>query len=161
MRFRKLRIAFSATSAFVCAILIVIWWRSYFFYDNFVFRCEVKGLAATSYDGSLCVGTAANWRSLPFDGDGWLRIRHYSIGKQTDWMGAIRKKHTIVLGFGVIDDSNESTIFIPYWFLCGASGICATILWPMKSRQFRLQTLLITTTLVAVVLGLAVYAASK
>jgi hypothetical protein len=47
----------------------------------------------------------------------------------------------------------------PYWFFVLFSGTAAVVPWIHEVRwHFSLRTLLIATTLVAVVLGLAVYA---
>jgi hypothetical protein len=49
--------------------------------------------------------------------------------------------------------------FIPYWFLVLVSATLTAISWlPWWSKRFSLRTLLIATTLVAVVLGAIVYA---
>jgi hypothetical protein len=161
MKFRKLRIALSAMCGVVCALLIVLWVRSYAVIDNFVYRLDVKGIAFGSYGGDLHFGSLASWRSLPWDAeDGRLRIQHWPIDRQKpNPMEQVRQSHMTLLGFGMIGDSTEFAVFIPYWFLCGVSGACAALLWPIKSRQFKLQTLLIATTLIAVLLGIIAWAA--
>jgi hypothetical protein len=49
-----------------------------------------------------------------------------------------------------------SAIMIPYWFLTLTTGVVVAA--PSATRRFSLRTLLIVTTLVAVLLGLIVYA---
>jgi hypothetical protein len=163
MRFRKLRITLSVVCGITCALLIVLWVRSYAVIDNFVYRLDIRGVAFGSYGGDLHFGTLPSWRGLPWDvEDGRLRIRHWRIYERTtNPMEQVRQGYMTPLGFGMIDNSSEFAVFVPYWFLCGISGVCAAVLWPMKSRQYRLRTLLIATTLVAVVLGLASWLASK
>ncbi len=46
---------------------------------------------------------------------------------------------------------------MPHWFLLVTCGVASVIPW--ISYRFSLRTLLIATTLVAIVLGLAVWAA--
>ena len=48
---------------------------------------------------------------------------------------------------------------VPHWFLLGIVATLAPVPWIHWSKRFSLRTLLIATTLVAVVLGLVVYAA--
>ena len=50
---------------------------------------------------------------------------------------------------------------IPLWFPALLSALLGLIFVPSWSTRFSLRTLLIATTLVAVVLGLAVYAAKR
>jgi hypothetical protein len=66
-----------------------------------------------------------------------------------------------ILGFGVSTKELSSDIRVPCWFpvlLASMTGITPWIRW---SRGFSLRTLLIVTTLVAAVLALAVWAASR
>jgi hypothetical protein len=49
-------------------------------------------------------------------------------------------------------------LYLPYWFLVGASVAMATASW--LTWRFSLRTLLIATTLVTVLLGLVVWAAN-
>jgi hypothetical protein len=53
------------------------------------------------------------------------------------------------------------TFTIPIWVLFGLSGTVATVPWLGWSTRFSLRTLLIATTLVAVVLALGVYVARQ
>jgi len=62
------------------------------------------------------------------------------------------------LGFGVRHLPDRSIVFLPYWFLAIAMATSASLPWVSRCRwRFSLRTLLIATTLVAVVLGLIVY----
>jgi hypothetical protein len=60
-----------------------------------------------------------------------------------------------ILGFRWISGRKSSRISIPYWFLTVLVGVCAALPWSPWSRRFSLRSLLIATTLVAVLLGLA------
>ena len=46
---------------------------------------------------------------------------------------------------------------LPYWFLAFVPATIATIPWFRWSKRFSLRTLLIATTLIAVVLGIIVW----
>ena len=52
-------------------------------------------------------------------------------------------------------------LIIPYWLPCLAAATIALLPWLKWSKRFSLRTLLIATTLVAVALGLIVWAARK
>jgi len=66
-----------------------------------------------------------------------------------------------IFGFGRETDGDLTTVYImPFWFPVLACA-AATIFPPTLLKRFSLHTLLIATTLVAVVLGSLVYMASK
>ncbi len=157
MRYRKLRIAISVTCGIACVLLIVGWGRSRGWYDSFVYQFGTKAFEECSCDGQLHVGVI---KTAAF-ADGPLVTRHHPIKDMTRWLEEIPQKQTNVLGFGSINDAFEWVAIIPFWFLCIASGCCSAALWPIKPWRFRVRTLLVATTLIAVVLGLAVYAAGK
>src|SRR6476620_2501344 len=61
MRFRKLRIAFSATCLIACVLLIVLWVRSYWWYESVSW-----GVGATVQPFNICSisgGTVIQYRS--------------------------------------------------------------------------------------------------
>jgi hypothetical protein len=60
------------------------------------------------------------------------------------------------MGFGAMETGNYRFIYVPYWFLILFSSLLAAAAW--IRWQFSLRTLLLATTLVAVVLGWVVYA---
>jgi hypothetical protein len=64
-----------------------------------------------------------------------------------------------VLGFRVQAYRAGFVMFVPYWFLA-FFGVCS-IFAPWLHWRFSLRTLLIATTLIALVLGFAVYAMSQ
>jgi hypothetical protein len=62
--------------------------------------------------------------------------------------------------FGVIRRSNSLTLWMPNWLLVLVFATLAAVPWlPWWSKRFSLRTLLIATTLIAVILGAIVYAA--
>ena len=60
-------------------------------------------------------------------------------------------------GFYFIHSSNEFSLYLPDWFLVPLLILFAAAPWMGWSNRFSLRTLLIATTLVAVVLGLIVW----
>jgi hypothetical protein len=147
MRFRKLRIAWSATCGIACVLLIVLWVRSY---------QNVEELNRTS-ESAICTyilsdsGTVSFGRQyiepfesfLPPEAHGW---RYAEYGPN---LGRHVKRFTFEWS------APEVMIRAPAWFLALFPATLATLPW-IKWR-FTLRTLLVATTLVAVVLGLIVY----
>jgi hypothetical protein len=66
-----------------------------------------------------------------------------------------------ILGFGSVLAPPTRMICAPHWFFVCLTLAFAGLPWLKRRSNFSLRTLLITITLVAVVLGLAVYAARK
>jgi hypothetical protein len=93
--------------------------------------------------------------------EGPLKVRTHPISRMGRWQEEIQKKHTNVLGFGSINDSIEYVIITPFWFPLIVCGVCSAILWPSKTRRYELSTLFAAITIVAIVLGLAAYAAKN
>jgi hypothetical protein len=139
MRFRKLRIAWSVFWGFACVLLIVLWVRSYRSHENVWFNVtNSRVLTFSSEQGEL----ACQWvATMPLFDFTWIRdISMVRRGSST-WK--------------FIKSPIEWIVFLPYWFptLVSASlGIA-----PWASWKFSVRTLLIATTLVAVLLGLIMW----
>ena len=144
MRFRYLRITFSATCLVTCVLLIVLWVRSYWWLDNVNFSTtETK--VAQSFDGVL----------------GFFYRRKFSEPGITslsyaEWASALKPPSRNKMPkwyFGSIQ--NGIIIKCPHWFPILLLATSAAAPWYRRiPYQFSLRTLLIATTLVAVVLGL-------
>jgi hypothetical protein len=144
MRYRKLRIAWSVVWGILAVLLVVLWVRSYSHTEGlFVPLKNAEGLRLASVRGRMgyesdhavtkweCV--AESVKLAKFDWDRWDRNTPHWI---------FRKDHAVV---------------VPHWFPLAIVATLAAAPW-LPSR-FSLRALLIATTLVAVVLGLIVYAA--
>jgi hypothetical protein len=154
MRFRKLRIAWSVVWGVAAVLLFVLWVRSYKHDDAFQASQTPSSspLVFRSFKGQLMVW---RWRgvnatrlvptnTLNVDLDELL-----SGSRQRRYWGFARLSYPQGPGVGV---------FVPHWFPVLVSAALATISWlPWWSGRFAIRTLLITTTLVAVVLGLIVW----
>jgi hypothetical protein len=155
---RRLRIAVSVFFAVVTLALCVLWVRSYWWRDNLLFNCLTRQVLVASEQGQTALFVQpTDPVVLPIERSGWelstdyLRRKdfypfdHYSGGR---------------LGFGAhVSGKNYGGIFAPTWSLALAASIAAFAFWNRKSSRFSLRTLLIATTLAAVVLGLGVWAA--
>jgi hypothetical protein len=143
MRFRKLRIAFSATCLIACVLLIVLSVRSYWWMDS----TTVIGHDFTLWGGQLFLDEGFHHMSPTFN----------DVEAQT----TLRRFCTIdVLTLAPGEVSRYGTGWmVSLWELVGVTAVFVPIPW-MRWR-FSLRTLLITTTLVAVGLGLIVWAARR
>jgi uncharacterized membrane protein YraQ (UPF0718 family) len=161
MKFRKLRIAWSALCGILCVLLIVLWVRSYwcaevvarfspnwrlnvgsnhgiiyfvFVYENPPPRPTSSFFQPTQY-GSVSTVSTPQWS--------YSQIEVVAPDRWFEWKD---------LGSTIIGQ-------VPDFLLIGLCVVGTVVpLWP---RRYSLRTLLIAMTLVAVVLGLIVYAARK
>ena len=149
MRFRKLRIAWSVLCGIACVLLIVLWVRSYWWWDT-VQGPLLDGVqfSAGSHHGRLAIGTDA-----------------FEIAQSTE-LGATKCaivlrnsryfKQDYSIGFAFFHSDGSWAIHIPHWF--AIDGLAhSSRPHPWLRWRFSLRTLLIATTLVAVVLGLIVW----
>ena len=147
---RYLRIAFSATCLIACVLLIVLWVRSYWYVAvcagprigrQIVTIGTIPGVCGVGIVPSYQPNTAP-WTVLGEDAD--------------EWWSVCTTPYSRAWGFF---DCSTGGISIPYWFavLFAATLAAATWIKDIKWR-FCLRTLLIATTLIAVVLGLIVWA---
>jgi hypothetical protein len=150
MKYRKLRIAWSVAWGIAALLFVMLWVRSYHHYDfashNFFGRRgfiveSIRGVGFVKYvPGAIVVngyGSSVPERS---------RIPAGTFAKGT-WGGFNFSIHPSGLIFAV-----------PFWFLALIAIVFAIGPWIRTVRRFSLRTLLIATTLVAVVLGLIVWA---
>jgi hypothetical protein len=143
---RYLRIAFSATCLIVCVLLVALWVRSYWWLDFVRIPLTVsRGVCGSSFNGQLSIGMlneSSNPRAwsdycLPFEKFDPKAVRHLS--------GRFSLENPL--------------IWFPHWFLVALTIPGTLLARPWTIRRFSLRTLLIAMTLVAVVLGLIVWAA--
>jgi|tagenome__1003787_1003787.scaffolds.fasta_scaffold19770994_1 hypothetical protein len=156
MRFRKLRIAWSVFWGLACILLIVLWVRSYFVYDTAY--CPLSSpqmLIANSYSGrlSMYAGRRVENHTGIFP-QGWGR-ESASVKEIAE--SSLERPHPY---WAYRKDVYGRLITFPHWaailVLCSIGGAGAVL--PLT--RFSVRSLLVAITLVAVVLGLAVWAAS-
>jgi hypothetical protein len=165
MRFRKLRIAFSATCLIACVLLIALWVRSFWWMDSASHCSRLTKIPERqfclicfqSFRGSM--GVVFNNRvPLPYDlpNYGW-QVFAELVYKDTPFLNAqVGETLPSTLGFRWRPMNYGFAASVPDWFLALFAAAFATAPW--FRWRFSLRTLLIATTLVAVVLGLAVWA---
>jgi hypothetical protein len=138
MRFRELRMAWSVACGLACVLLIVLWERSYR-------MCEWAEIpiGKTPYSIQAMTGVGTLYFNVaPAINPG------YSHETNDELPGVLRDYH----------GRNEHWINRqPFWLVSAAVATLGVVPWIGCFRwRFSLRTLLIVTTLVAVVLGLIV-----
>ena len=135
-----MRIAYSATCLIACVLLIVLWVRSYWRQD--ILQCGHNRALASNLGcieaGIISLGPAIKNR--------WIITT--APRNRRDW------PTYSFLGFGYSPDKFWPIAIFPNWALTILLAIFATAPW--IRYRFSLRTLLIATTLVAVMLGLVV-----
>jgi hypothetical protein len=127
-------------------LLVALWVRSNYWIDQItlpITQSRYIGFGSVPNAfmfGSTNVRPPVTWGGMP--ADEWLAA--VSEGEDIPWSAAPK--------FRIIDGG----IMLPYWFGVLLSATFATLPW--IPTRFSLRTLLIATTLVAVVLGLIVFA---
>jgi hypothetical protein len=148
MRFRKLRIAWSVVWGLAAVQLIVLWVRSCRWCDIVVW-----GTSAQSYGHiNSCAGglTRGSFRLESRGGTHHSRSSFKVVGLEFEWLG--------MEGYETATRLDPDLVSVPYWALIAVCIAIGTASW-LPIDRFSLRTLLIATTLVAVVLGVIVYAA--
>jgi len=149
-RFRRLRIAVSVFFGVVIVVFATLWVRSY------------RG------EDVICVPTLGRYfrlNSVP----GRIYFSLQYVGRKFwsnhSWKGngsaAVELRHAIsdryeMFGFALREKNGTSYVHVPHWFLVSAAAAAAISPW--LRWKYSLRTLLVAITLVAVVLGLAVWA---
>jgi hypothetical protein len=178
MRFGKLRIAWSVFWGVACVLLICSWVRSYRWVDGV--KCyrpmhATYFLVSASKELRLEIIPDSNPPNFSYfpstykgvhrlsvppmrdaNADGYCRVFNAPASGDPDRLA------TSIMGFRLVSPPAKQLPVIPHWFAVSLFGVLAVAPWRRSSDwRFSLRTLLIATTLVAVVLGLVVWAASR
>jgi hypothetical protein len=141
MRFRKLRIAWSVLWGVVAVLLCVLWVQSYSRFGSIVVPSHYKSSTGRIESGYGKV--LVTWQTHDYPRS-WeiTSSRIFSSNMWREWRWHFSSEYV--------------EIGCPYWALVVASAAVAACSW--LRWRFSVRTLLIATTLVAVVLGAIVYA---
>ncbi len=158
MKFRKLRIAFSAFCGLACVLLIALWVRSYGRADQIYgqtsarkvwhfgsMRGQVTLRRIKNYNGT---GIPHNWLPENEAVSDILKRRQRNFPNGQDDLLIYRFNSRT--GYGLLRDG----FYVPHWFLAAVFGILAIVSWRKPGSRFSLRTLLIGVTFVALALGL-------
>jgi len=155
MKYRKLRIAWSVAWGLLAVLLITMWIRSYWWCDFVrgpLYQLRQGGI--TSASGRLMVHHGSKGSLRPPQ-QVWL-LKTISNAEKL-WRESVVKQKVVPEYFIV----SYHYFVSPYWIVCVFVVAFTVLPWSrsiVNVRQFSLRTLLIVTTLVAVVLGLIVWA---
>jgi hypothetical protein len=150
---KYLRIGVTALSLTACVLLIALWVRSYSYWDHIRGSIsEHRMLKFNSVSGKLSISHTQFPR--------WHTWRRYSFAldeRQPDQIPPLMR--SAKFGFGLKSNQNFLALAMPYWFLVPLTATLVAAPWIGWSKRFSLRTLLIATTLIAVVMGGIVYLA--
>jgi hypothetical protein len=160
VRFRKLRIAFSATCLIACVLLIVLWVRSYWWSDDLFIRLpnpQRKFVIHSILGGTVWYSNERSARASAWTHKYW--------GVESDSVAALTKDLTVsrtdnlfrIEVYSSPMPSFSRLVALPHWLFVAVFAALATAPW--LRWRFSLRTLLIATTLVAVILGAIIFAA--
>jgi hypothetical protein len=153
MKWRKLRIAWSVMWGVLAVLLCALWVRSYFVSDTL-------SAPVWHYGGGGCCsrGTIGFWiDDVP---DGTREFSHFTEpdGRSTLYRwGDMLDQANVMIDYVVIDDEGTGYLVVRCWVPPVLAAIAAALAW-FRYDRFSLRTLLIATTLVAVLLGAIVWA---
>jgi hypothetical protein len=156
MKYRKLRIAWSVGWGIVAVVLCVLWMRSYTWGDNLMIPVsQSSAFRFSSGNGILLM----KLDERPKKSTGWHygRISMIQMQQLRTWFierGGPAPIVNTVNRWGI----NGHTVRAPHWFFVLLLAAFGAAPWIGRRRRFSLRTLLVATTLVAVLLGLIVYA---
>ena len=145
MKLRSLRIAWSTTCGLAAVLLICLWVRSYWWLDNVNFS-KTRTRVVQSFEGVISlhlrpIFTEPGLTSLPY----------------TEWASPEKRdNHNKALRWYAGQRGSGVALVFPHWFTATLLSVGSVILW--LGWRFSLRSLLITTTLVAIVLGLITWA---
>ena len=145
MRFSNLRIAWSVLCAIACVLLIVLWVRNYWVVDEVTAPVTTQHfITSGSVPGAVAIGWGKGTRN-------WKIIHP----RTQDWRDAVGENVPSPVWFGVTRRSGFVVVWMPSWFLILVFATLAAAPW--LTWRFSLRTLLIATTLIAMMLGLIVW----
>jgi hypothetical protein len=154
MKFRKLRIAWSVGCGIACVLLIVLWVRSYWRLDYFY----PPAINARLFSGF----GAAGIQTL----DSHEKYVLQSIGRiQSLSADELVRRHTIEtqnIRDLFLFRASSTKLIVPIWFLAAIVSLVAIAPWLNRvTWLLTRRTLIIAATLIALVLGLAVWLANQ
>jgi hypothetical protein len=164
VRYRKLRIAWSVVWGIACVLLCVLWSRSYWWVDQYYGHNLTRRLFVQSFEGEIVLGFPAPSQSfkIPEDLEWWggqsiLMYEHYvyydthvSYAEDASLFTKLLRPFRTEPHIGIA---------VPSWFVVGLSVALAVAPWIRHlSWRFSLRTLLVIMAVVALVMGLVLYA---
>jgi len=156
MSFRKLRIAWSVGCGIACMSLVCLWVCSYGWRDTWGIRLV----------GNRFVRVVSSYGKVEFSGQNDRSDRRFWTSSRSleeiaaSWTYGtdnVPDPHDRMQWRWERSRAGQLFVHVPYWFLVATITAISIIPWIRWSKRFSVRTLLIATTLVAVVLGLIVW----
>src|SRR6478735_1369740 len=149
MRFRYLRIAWSVFWGMACVLLIVLWVRSYWYWDGACDHIDgTHGLELYSLRGKTYVSYVTQIRP-PDPERGWYCGSDLISEYEAKYKEQARLPGSLIVEF----EGAMPYLKLPHSLYALVFATIAAVPWIHWSTRFRLRALLIATTLVAVALG--------
>ena len=150
MRFRKLRITWTVFCGIACVLLICLWVRSYWKSDSLVWKVNDNLMVNVSpHRGRVTVSGVEGSKEMRLQSVSRFHISTLPINmisSSPQWNISRQSQPTAAV-----------IITVPLWSVI----LLTTTIAAAPCLRLNLRTLLFATTLVAVVLGLVVYAVRK
>jgi hypothetical protein len=157
MNYRKLQIAWSVAWGVLCMLVIALWVRSYWRTDSA--NCPLPGgktFLVSSFRGQLSVGALSLFPAISgIPRPDWKVNWKFQISTEKRFDPP--KDYKFRQFTGTWDQCGVNVQF-PHWIAVCVSGGCAAVPWLAWSRRFSLRTLLVAMTVIAMGLGVIVYA---
>jgi hypothetical protein len=158
MKYRKLRIAWSLAWGVVAVLLCVLWVQSYRqrFMVGYNYQINYGFGTHTSYGRTTFSSyDARGYSGMPMIMTTGFYLKSFGIPPEDDDGRSLSQ-----WGFGIKTKNSPATyLTVPHWSLVLMTTMLSGVPWlPWLPYRFSLRTLLIATTLVAIVLGLVVWA---
>ena len=145
MKYRKLRIAWSAVCGVVCLLLIAMWVRSYWRVDGITVQKSGEYFQIASFHGKIGYGRTANFKLL------WDSDWHRTVQEAPFSDYIVQREAFYYFRF----KPGGSMGNVPHWFAVLVCSIVAAVPW--FGWRYSLRTLLAAMTLFAVGMGIVVY----
>ncbi len=151
---RWLRLSASALCLILCGLLIALWVRSYRWHDNCSGHIGGKFLTIQSSRGELGIGRLTSpSKTFPL----WSITSDDMPDAKRLWWSMEDRPPLSLVGIRYQHLSPVWTLFaVRYWLPVLITAILVCVPWIDRATRFSLRTMLIVTTLVAVVLGMIV-----
>jgi hypothetical protein len=149
--FGLFRISVSAACLVVCVLLIALWVRSY--------RVEDRVSGYHPQIGGFRLYSSQSWLVCSRNNAPTAQPSYpwgVELGSKEFWLAPNDDRLRFQFSRQFIQLAGFASASIPHWLPALASGILGVLFAAKRELRFSLRTLLIATTLVAVVLGLAV-----
>jgi hypothetical protein len=158
---RYARYAAAIVFALLAVGFVALWVRSNEWNDRIAGPVsDARSIVCNSYGGDVTI----TW--LRLDRLGWFsqwRLSFLQMPLEEEWRWHRNVPEPLILfnpdyfNFNFNADSERISVTLPYWFLAASSLGLAALFAFKRTWRFSLRTILVVTTLLAALLGLAVY----